>query len=122
MRRAFLILASSAMAFSLAACDPGTNTETTVSEETPPVVKPNPSPSPAVAPPAPIVLPDLISSTDPNQRVQRVQGNRNDPFALIPTTPTIERPETVPVPAQPVPGGQTTPPPTRRAAQPTSPK
>ncbi|HEY9623449.1 MAG TPA: hypothetical protein V6C78_24035 [Crinalium sp.] len=35
--------------------------------------------------------PDLISSTDPNQRLRSIQRNRPDPFALVPTTPVIER-------------------------------
>ncbi|MBD1849934.1 hypothetical protein [Leptolyngbya sp. FACHB-711] len=123
MHRAFLILASSALAFSITACDSGTpeasTTETTVTQSPSPVVRPNPSPSPAAQnPPAPIVLPDLISSTDPNQRVQRVEGNRNDPFALLPTTPTIQRP--TPVPGQPVPVGRTTPP-APRVTQPNRP-
>lgn len=114
MRRAFLILTSSALAFSITACDPGTpeasTTQTTVTESPASVTSPNPSPSPTARNlPEPIVLPDLISSTDPNQRVQQVQGNRNDPFALLPTTPTIQRPPN-PVPGQLVPVGRTTPP------------
>lgn len=59
---------------------------------------------------------DLIRSTNPEQRLRAIQRNRPDPFSLVPTTPTIERPaelqpnsgssnvlpQTVPVtPAQP---------------------
>lgn len=121
MRRAFLIMASSALAVSIAGCDfLGGTSETTVSETSVPVPVPQPSPSPAAQNlPAPIVLPDLISSTDPNQRVQQVQGNRNDPFALLPTTPTIQRPN--PVPGQPVPLGRTAPPPAPATAPRTAP-
>lgn len=51
--------------------------------------------------PAGILPPDLISSTNPAQRVQAVQRNRPDPFALIPTTPTVEIPRNAA--GQPVP-------------------
>lgn len=126
MRRAFLILASSALAFSVTACGSGGSENTaenttvteTVTESPTPAVNPSPSPV-AQTPPAPIVLPDLISSTDPNQRVQQVQRSRNDPFALLPTTPTIQRP---PVPEQPAPVGRTAPATAApRAAQPSRP-
>mgnify|MGYP005852693115 CR=1 FL=1 len=48
---------------------------------------------------APVVasLPaDLISSTDPAQRLQEIQRNRPDPFALVPVTPEILRDEDAP--------------------------
>jgi hypothetical protein len=53
-----------------------------------------------------VLPPDLISSTDPNQRVRVVQSNRPDPFALISTTPAVQIPpppkvETLPVPPAP---------------------
>jgi hypothetical protein len=43
-----------------------------------------------------ILPPDLISSTDPNQRVRQVQSNRSDPFALLPTAPTVTLPPAPP--------------------------
>lgn len=59
------------------------------------------APANAPAAPAGVLPPELISSTNPAQRVQAVQRNRPDPFALIPTTPTVEiSPGAV---AQPVP-------------------
>lgn len=36
------------------------------------------------------VPPDLISSTDPNQRLREIQSNRSDPFSLISTTPSVQ--------------------------------
>lgn len=56
-----------------------------------------------------ILPPDLISSTDPNQRVQQVKGDRADPFALLPTTPSVQLPAgaTLPVPITIVPNGTT---------------
>lgn len=48
------------------------------------------APANAPAAPAGTLPPELISSTNPAQRVQAVQRNRPDPFALIPTTPTVE--------------------------------
>lgn len=48
---------------------------------------------------------DLIPSTDPDARATEVSRERSDPFALLPTTPTVE----IPVEATPQspPGGQT---------------
>lgn len=44
-------------------------------------------------PPQGILPPDLISSTDPDQRIQQVKKNtRNDPFALLPTIPSVQLP------------------------------
>ena len=46
-----------------------------------------------------ILPPDLISSTDPNQRIQQVKSNtRNDPFALLPTTPSVLLPPGITLP------------------------
>ncbi|MBD1869345.1 hypothetical protein H6F95_18970 [Cyanobacteria bacterium FACHB-471] len=39
--------------------------------------------------------PDLIGSTDSDQRVQGIQRNRPDPFALLPTSPVIQTPPVV---------------------------
>lgn len=39
---------------------------------------------------------DLIPSTDPDQRVQSIQGNRSDPFSIVPTTPSVEVTRTTP--------------------------
>ncbi|WP_416676340.1 hypothetical protein [Egbenema bharatensis] len=33
---------------------------------------------------------DLIPSTDPDQRLQSLDGERNDPFSLVPTTPSVQ--------------------------------
>jgi len=44
--------------------------------------------------PAGTLPPDLIGSTDSNQRVQGIQRNRPDPFALLPTSPVIQTPPT----------------------------
>lgn len=59
--------------------------------------QPSPGQTPtAQASPQGILPPDLISSTDSNQRVQQVKGNtRNDPFALLPTTPSVQLPPVV---------------------------
>jgi hypothetical protein len=45
--------------------------------------------------------PDLIGSTDSNQRVQGIQRNRPDPFALLPTSPIIQTPPVAQAPAAP---------------------
>ncbi|HEY9630739.1 MAG TPA: hypothetical protein V6C84_25870 [Coleofasciculaceae cyanobacterium] len=59
---------------------------------------PNPTVSPQSTSPKGILPPDLISSTDPNQRVRQVQSSRADPFALLPTAPTVELPPPPPSP------------------------
>ena len=56
-----------------------------------------PTVSPQNATPKGALPPDLISSTDPNQRVRAVQSNRPDPFALISTTPSVQLPPPPPV-------------------------
>jgi hypothetical protein len=120
MRQLLLITTATVLGLATAGCDflPfGQGGDTTVDEspveESPVVVSPaspaaSPSPGapnfeqPTVVqenPPQGILPPDLISSTDPNQRVQQVKGNRNDPFALLPTTPTVQLPEGVTQPA-----------------------
>ncbi len=121
MRQLLLIATATVLGLATAGCDflpfgqggETTTVDPTPVEESPVVVSPaspaaSPSPGdpnfeqPTVAPENPpqgILPPDLISSTDPNQRVQQVQGNRNDPFALLPTTPTVQLPEGVNQPA-----------------------
>jgi hypothetical protein len=50
---------------------------------------------------------DLIPSTDPDQRLQALEGERNDPFSLVPTTPSVQITITeTPQPAQPAPAAQ----------------
>lgn len=49
--------------------------------------EPSPQPSPIQG----TVPPDLIASTNPEQRVQEIDRNRPDPFAIVTVTPTIER-------------------------------
>ena len=56
----------------------------------------NPTVSPQNAAPRGILPPDLISSTDPNQRLQQVRSSRSDPFALLPTSPTVRLPPPLP--------------------------
>ncbi|MGF1499171.1 MAG: hypothetical protein ACFB8W_20440 [Elainellaceae cyanobacterium] len=52
------------------------------------------------APPVGSIPLDLIASTDPEARAQQVMRDRPDPFAVLPTTPTVE----IPVEEQPSPG------------------
>lgn len=59
----------------------------------PPFAQPTVSPQPNA--PKGLLPPDLISSTDPNQRVKQVESNRSDPFSLIPTTPAVQLPPPV---------------------------
>lgn len=111
MRQFLLITTAAVLGFTTAGCDflpfgqgSDTTSDTTPVEQSPVAVSPpSPTPSPTFEQPtvaqetAPrgILPPDLISSTDPNQRVQQVKGNRTDPFALLPTTPTVQLPEGV---------------------------
>ena len=65
-----------------------------------------PTVSSQAATPKGALPPDLISSTDPNQRVRVVQSNRPDPFALISTVPSVQIPpppqvERLPAPPAP---------------------
>lgn len=60
-----------------------------------------PTVSPQTNSPKGILPPDLISSTDPNQRVKQVQRSRSDPFALLPTVPTVQLPPPPPLPPPP---------------------
>ncbi|MDX2217180.1 MAG: hypothetical protein SFY66_28190 [Oculatellaceae cyanobacterium bins.114] len=58
-----------------------------------PGAQPFGQPTTAASPNSPTgtLPPDLISSTDPDQRLRGIQRNRPDPFALLPTTPVVER-------------------------------
>lgn len=126
MRQILLITTATVLGLATVGCDslPFGQGDTTandpVIEQSPVVVSPaSPTPSPFEQPTVPqenppqgILPPDLISSTDPNQRVQQVKGNRTDPFALLPTTPSVQLPEgvtqpapTVVVPTSPTGGG-----------------
>ncbi|MGJ3251109.1 MAG: hypothetical protein ACFE0J_08255 [Elainellaceae cyanobacterium] len=62
------------------------------------------------SPPVGNVPPDLIASTDPNQRAANVRRDRADPFALLPTTPTVEIPQEEPQPQRPAPAQPTSSP------------
>ncbi len=65
-----------------------------------PVVPSQPFAEPIVedeAQPVGNVPPDLIASTNPNERAAEVRRDRSDPFALLPTNPTVE----IPVETQP---------------------
>lgn len=123
MRQVLLITTATVLGLATAGCELfGGGGTTTTTTQSPVAVSPVPSPaaSPAFSQPTVeakntpkgILPPDLISSTDPNQRVQQIKGNRNDPFALLPTTPTVQLPEgvtlstptTIPVPAR-IPSG-----------------
>ena len=66
-----------------------------------------PTVSPQNATPKGALPPDLISSTDPNQRVRVVQSNRPDPFALISTVPSVQIPPPPQVDRLPVPPAPT---------------
>ncbi|MBW4465812.1 MAG: hypothetical protein KME07_10295 [Pegethrix bostrychoides GSE-TBD4-15B] len=109
MRQVLLIAA--ALGLSVTGCDfisgltgGGTTTTTTTDPSATAIPVPAPGDSPVAGQPSPgqpdaataepkgILPPDLISSTDPNQRVQQVKGTRNDPFALLPTTPSVQLP------------------------------
>lgn len=93
-----------------------TGTDTTVSEAPTPVPVPTTTTAAVPQPPAPsaqpfaqpttaaspspagTLPPDLISSTNPDQRFRSIQRNRPDPFALVPVAPVIERSPTPPQP------------------------
>ncbi len=144
MRSVFLVAAIAVLGVSATACNFGGGDETAgeqpAAEESP--VASNPSPTAPSQPfPSPtveqkntsrgILPPDLISSTDPNQRVQQVKGTRSDPFSLLPTTPKVQLAEGASPPtvlptgtALPPTGRTVATPPVRQTAQtpPRSPK
>ncbi|MBE9177090.1 hypothetical protein IQ268_00685 [Oculatella sp. LEGE 06141] len=101
MRQSSLIVYAGLLALGLGGCGAspfGGGSETTVEEvpvEAPSPVAQAPFSEPTVtaqASPAGVLPPDLIGSTDANQRVRAIQSNRPDPFALIQTTPTVQIP------------------------------
>lgn len=135
MRSVFLVAVIAGLGLSVTGCDffgGGDDTtteqptvESPVATDPAPTTSPQPFPEPTVEQqntPKGILPPDLISSTDPDQRVQQVKGNRSDPFALLPTTPKVELaegalPNTTPT-AVTLPTGRTVAtPPTQQAAQ-----
>ncbi|HIK54128.1 MAG TPA: hypothetical protein IGS37_03050 [Synechococcales cyanobacterium M55_K2018_004] len=69
-------------------------------EGTPAAEQPNDAPTAQATPPAPpqgTLPPELISSTDPNARLQEIRRNRPDPFSLVPTSPVVvQAPQTTP--------------------------
>ncbi|MCU0526175.1 MAG: hypothetical protein MUF72_15255 [Elainella sp. Prado103] len=116
MRPVLLVTAVAVLGFGVAGCNLfGGGDDTTVVEqpveqpvEVPVEASPEASPGapafeqPTVTPknaPRGILPPDLISSTDPNQRVQQVKGERSDPFSLLPTTPSVQLAEGATPPA-----------------------
>lgn len=131
MRSVLLLAIAGMVGLAASGCDFGGGDTTTVTpspESSPVAVSPSPTPAPFAQPtvepkesPRGILPPDLISSTDPDQRVQQVKGTRNDPFSLLPTTPTVEfaegaNPNTVPTTSAPR-GAAPAAPPARRTAQ-----
>lgn len=114
MRHRLLIAITAALPLVLGGCGFfGGGTDTATQQPSPDAVPttavaaaPNgtaPTAAPAnAANPAGILPPDLISSTNPTQRVRGIQRNRPDPFALIQTTPTVEISPNA-TPPQPVP-------------------
>jgi hypothetical protein len=112
MRQVLLIATATIVGITTTGCDflsgfGGGDTTTTASPTVSAVPVPAPNASPGASPqaspfsqptvaerdqPKGILPADLISSTDPNQRVQQVKGNRVDPFALLPTTPSVQLP------------------------------
>ncbi|NJO41250.1 MAG: hypothetical protein HC769_36135 [Cyanobacteria bacterium CRU_2_1] len=128
MRQILGMAIATALALSASGCDVfdgGDDTATPPESPSPVVISPSVAPaSPSPSPGAngtqtpTVTLPrdlDLIRSTDPDQRVQSVQSNRSDPFALIPTTPTVEFPPSpspvaqAPAPGSDIPGGGVAP-------------
>lgn len=145
MRQSLSVAIITVMALSLGGCDLFGGDDTPTAEESPAespvVISPVPEASPEANPADPDELPevpvdpevatlprdlDLIPSTNPDQRVQAIERERNDPFSLIPTTPSVAitttetaRPGQTSPGATPSPGGQS---PNRRTAtnQPTN--
>lgn len=125
MRRISLMSIAIGLALATGGCNLFGGGETTTTEESPtpgPVVASptegespaQPTESPQTVPPPPpegpvVTLPrdlDLIPSTNPDQRVQSIQGDRNDPFSIVSTTPSVsilpsETPRTAQAPTTP---------------------
>lgn len=119
MRQVLFIATATILGLIAAGCDSlpfGNDTSTTEAspvEQSPVASSPAPA-SPTFSQPTVeakntpkgILPPDLISSTDPNQRVQQIKGDRSDPFSLLPTTPTVQLPPSPP-PTANFPSGST---------------
>lgn len=132
MRPVFLATAVVVLGLGVTGCNffGGSEDETVVEQPTEVPIPSTPGTSPespafsqpTVEPsntPRGILPPDLISSTDPNQRIQQVKGERSDPFSLLPTTPSVQLAEgatppapiiTVPVAQGGTPSGSAQPP------------
>jgi hypothetical protein len=98
MRHTLLIAFTATLPLYLGGCVGGNETASSpspvvVPTDTQSIAVPNatvsPSPSPAASPNGNLPA-DLIASTNATQRVIRVLRNRPDPFALLPTTPSVE--------------------------------
>lgn len=105
MRQICLMVIATILGVSLGGCLGQGETPTTTESppaEAPVATSPSPEASPSdsaatppaqtESPPSVAALPrtlDLIPSTNPDQRIQAVQRERSDPFAVVPTTPTI---------------------------------
>jgi hypothetical protein len=103
MRQVSLIAASIGLVLFLGGCSGGEGGDA-VSQETPaapeqaaPAASPGQSPSAATPAatanrpnrPRGILPADLISSTNPDQRLRSIQSARPDPFSLVPTSPSV---------------------------------
>jgi len=111
MRHTLLIAFTATLPLYLGGCGGGNETASSPSPQvavpanTQVVAVPNATVSPtpsANASPNGNLPSDLIASTNATQRVIRVLRNRPDPFALLPTTPSIEIPANA-TPPQPIP-------------------
>jgi hypothetical protein len=109
MRQISWLVLLGVLAIGATACDGGgtPTAESPVAVEEAPVAIPIPSTAPqaATTPPLDTVVvgslpPELIASTNANQRVQDVQRNRPDPFARVATAPIVQVERTA-QPAQP---------------------
>lgn len=125
MRRISFITLSAIAAFGLGGCNPDADdanlaqSPTAPSPTTSPTATASPaapgaSPAPGVpatpqgtvavpTPPPPIgnLPPELIPSTDPDQRRGSIVTNRPDPFSLVPTAPVVQLPPPTPAPVAP---------------------
>jgi hypothetical protein len=104
MRQVSLIAASIGLVLFLGGCSGGEGGDA-VSQETPaaseqaaPAASPGQSPGAAASAaqtanrpnrPRGILPADLISSTNPDQRLRSIQSERPDPFSLVPTSPSV---------------------------------
>jgi hypothetical protein len=119
MRKVVMVTVALGLAVWLGGCSSGEGDEVAqapdaaAEQSTPESAAPADSLSPAASPtvqqpaanrqrPRGITPPDLIGSTNPDQRLQSIQSDRYDPFALVPTSPsvTITRPPATATPRQ----------------------